>query len=161
MGRTSLKNVSASELSRELNRRNRMASALVGKRDKLASRLADLNSEIRRIGGAASMAGVGAVRIRARNSMGLVQVLKQILAKKPLGVQEAAAACIAAGYTSNAVNFPLIVNQALIKSNAFKRVSRGQYQTKSKPGRKAARKVGKRLIAKANANGDGLHAVAA
>jgi len=45
-----------------------------------------------------------------------------------MGVTEAAEAVKKAGYKTNAANFRVIVNQALLKHrNKFKKVERGQY----------------------------------
>jgi hypothetical protein len=117
--------VSAASLQAELNRRQHGVRRLETRRATLAAKLAKLDEQIRAHGGAAS----GRVP-RARNKVSLVEALAQTLKGKTLGVAEAADAVLATGYTSNAANFRLIVNQTLLKNKQFKKVSRGQYTVK-------------------------------
>lgn len=125
--RAGLSSISADALRAELNRRQHGVRKLEKQHAKLVQKLLKLEQQIEAIGGSAGRGGRGR---RARNKQSLVEVLAQVLKGKTLGVPEAADAVLATGYTSNAANFRLIVNQALIKSDRFKKVSRGQYTAK-------------------------------
>lgn len=117
----SLASLPITHLQAELRRRQRGVGSLIRRRDRLASKLADLDAQIRSLGGAAG-------RVRPQNSSNLVDALHKLLSGKTMGVTEAADAVRKAGYNSNAANFRTIVNQALIKhKNRFKKVERGQY----------------------------------
>lgn len=121
--------VSYEDLQAELRRRERSVGTLERRRDKLAAKLRDIESQISRFGG-----GGGARkrngRGRARNDMTLTETLGQVLKNKTLSVTDAAAAVQNAGYRTNSSNFRTQVNIALIKSGMFKRVGRGEYTTK-------------------------------
>jgi hypothetical protein len=125
-GRATLSSVSADALHAELNRRQYGLRRLEKQHAKLVKKLQKLEQQMESMGGM-SRGGRGR---RARNKLSLVEVLAQVLKGKTLGVPEAADAVMATGYTSNAANFRLIVNQTLIKSDRFKKVSRGQYTAK-------------------------------
>jgi hypothetical protein len=126
--RAGLSNNSADALRAELNRRQYGLKKLHKKHAKLAAQMVALQRQIDDYGGSAGRGG-GRGR-RPRNDRSLVDVLTMVLKGKTMGVAEAADAVQATGYTSNARNFKLIVNQALIKSEKFKKVSRGQYTAK-------------------------------
>lgn len=121
-----LSSVSADALRAELNRRQHGVKKLEKQHAKLVKKLVKLEQLMAAYGGGPE----GGRGRRARNKQSLVEVLATVLKGKTLGVPEAADAVLATGYTSNAVNFRLIVNQALIKSDRFKKVSRGQYTAK-------------------------------
>jgi hypothetical protein len=123
--RSSLGTISAEALRAELNRREHGARRLEKQHARLVKKLRKLEDQMASYGGRTSGGGR-----RARNKQSLVDVLAQVLKGKTMGVPEAADAVLATGYTSNAANFRLIVNQALIKSERFKKVSRGQYTAK-------------------------------
>jgi hypothetical protein len=71
--------------------------------------------------------GRPAGRTRPRNELSLVEALQKLLSNRTLSVTEAAAQVQTAGYRTSSANFRTIVNQTLIKSNKFKKVSRGKY----------------------------------
>ncbi len=125
--RAGLSSVSADALRAELNRRQYGLRRLEKKHATLVQKIRKLEAEMEAYGGSALAGGRGR---RARNKQSLVEVLAQVLKGKTLGVPEAADAVMATGYNSNAANFRLIVNQTLIKSDRFKKVSRGQYTAK-------------------------------
>jgi hypothetical protein len=123
--RAGLSTISADALRAELNRRQHGVRRLEKQYDRTLAKLNRLKQQIDAQGG--NSGGRGR---RARNNVSLVEALAQVLKGKTLGVPEAADAVLASGYSSNAANFRLIVNQALIKSDRFKKVSRGQYTAK-------------------------------
>lgn len=126
---SSLSNLSNAELQAELNRRNKSVGKLQRKRSKLAEKLAEIDAQIRSMGGIALLSGGG--RTRAKNDTNLVGALKAALDGKTMSVTDVAEAVQKQGYVTTSPNFRTIVNQALIKnSNLFKKVSRGQYTAK-------------------------------
>lgn len=68
---------------------------------------------------------------RFKNEGNLVESLQGVLKGKQMSVSDAAQAVLDSGYrTTSTGNFRVMVNQALIASGAFKRVSRGVYTAK-------------------------------
>ena len=138
-----LGSVSTAELRRELSRREKQMHKLVARRNKLASEVDALDREIADIaqtigvsvgraassgrGRPAGTTASGAPRKRPHNDMTLEEALAQVLDGKTMGVSEVADAVQDAGYQTSAENFRTIVNQTLIRSKKFKKVSRGQY----------------------------------
>lgn len=122
-----LAGMSVGELQAELNRRQRGASKLSKKRDRLAAKLAEVDAQIRAMGG---ISGGGGARGRARNTTSLVEALAKVLDGKVMAVTDAADAVQKAGYQTTSASFRTIVNQTLINSNKFKRASRGMYTLK-------------------------------
>lgn len=59
--------------------------------------------------------------------MNLVEALVKVLTGRTMSVTEVTQAVQDAGYQTSSANFRTIVNQTLIKSKAFKKVSRGKY----------------------------------
>jgi hypothetical protein len=121
----------------ELRRRGRSVAALERKRDRLMSRVEKLNRQIQELGGSASVGGGGGRgrrsdvgRVRPRNDMNLVEALAKVLNGKTMSVTDVTEAVQRAGYRTSSDNFRTIVNQTLIKSDRFKKVSRGQYTAK-------------------------------
>ena len=141
--------LSTADLREELRRRE---SGLAKERDALLAQLAEIESQMgggrrgpgrpRGSGGRGpgrprgSGRGPGRPRgrrgggARARNDSALVPSLKALLSGTTMGVTEATEAVQKAGYKTTSPNFRTIVNQALIASGAFKRVSRGKYTAK-------------------------------
>ncbi|MEM1330333.1 MAG: hypothetical protein AAGG07_07215 [Planctomycetota bacterium] len=119
--------MSTEQLRAELNRRGRQVTSLERKRDRLYAQLEDVEAQLAEFG---PIAGGGAGRKRARNSMTLEEALHGVLDGTIMGVSEAADAVQAAGYNTTAANFRTIVNQTLIRSKQFKKVARGQYTAK-------------------------------
>jgi len=144
-GGASLAGVSAGELKAELNRRQRQLDKLRERRESLASQIAEVDSEISDLeqivgrggggrGGRVGSSGASATRTagggrrkRPKNTMTLEDALAKVLNGKEMGVTEAANAVQKAGYRTSAANFRTIVNQTLLRSDRFKKVSRGLY----------------------------------
>jgi hypothetical protein len=123
-------------LEMELRRRDRGVRRLQKRRAKLLAKLDQLDAMIRDQGGSLGTArGAGAARgggggRRPRNEMNLEEALAKVLTGKTMSVTEVAEAVQRAGYRTGAANFRTIVNQCLIRSDKFKKVSRGQYTAK-------------------------------
>lgn len=130
----SLKGLSLAAIQAEISRRQRGVKKLVAKRVKLAAKIAALDAQITELGGDSAdgvrYGKVGGRRMplgpRPRNTMNLVDAMHKVL-EKPMGVLDIIPAVKKAGYKTNAANFRTIVNQTLINSGKFKRVSRGVY----------------------------------
>lgn len=128
---TTLKNVPASVLHREIRSRQQQVGRLSKRRAKLLTKLADLDTQIREAGGTVTMTGAVGVRKRPSNDANLRQSLVKLLKGKTLTVTEAAIEVQKAGYRTSAENFRTIVNQCLIiNSDLFKKVKRGHYTAK-------------------------------
>lgn len=125
-----LETMSSAALQAELARRQRQASSLLRKRDRLREQLAEIEREISEMG-ANAVVGVEPGRKRARNAENLVEAMHRVLTGTELTVTELAEAVQAAGYVTTSPNFRTIVNQTLIKyPKMFKRISRGVYTAK-------------------------------
>jgi|307.fasta_scaffold430151_1 hypothetical protein len=123
-----LANISAAALQAELRRRQRRVRALMHKHEQLMVSAAALRAEIEGLGGATT--ALGRLRRRPLNKMSLVDALKRVLSGKTLSVDEAVQRTMETGYRSSSPHFRLIVNRALARNAAFKRVSRGHYTGK-------------------------------
>jgi hypothetical protein len=123
----SLAVLSVSELQAEISRRQRGVSRLVARRDRLVAKVRALEAEIVEAGGTL---GGGLGRKRPKNDMNLVQALSKALDGKTMSVTEVAEAVQRQGYKTTSPSFRTIVNQTLINSGKFRRVSRGQYTAK-------------------------------
>lgn len=123
---------STEDLQRELQRRQRSASRLISKREKLAAQLAELDAELASLGLDAGhgVTARGTVRRRPRNDSSLADALLEQLQGKEMSVTEVAESVVAAGYKTSSANFRTIVNQTLLKDSRFKKVSRGRYTAK-------------------------------
>jgi hypothetical protein len=130
--RAGLSALSVGELQRELRRRQGAVGRLVRRRDRLAAKLADLDSQIGELGVSVRGRGAGSSggRVRPKNEMKLVDALVKVLTGKTMSVTEVAEAVQEAGYRTSSSSFRTIVNQTLINSGKFKRVGRGQYTAK-------------------------------
>lgn len=127
-----LSGLSSAALEAELARRAKKVGGLIRKHRRALATVARLEAQIREHGGSVSGGGgrVGGVRKRPKNDKNLVEALSDLLRGKTMSVTEATAEVQRAGYKTSAANFRTIVNQTLIKSNRFKKVSRGKYTTK-------------------------------
>lgn len=123
----SLAVLSVSELQAEISRRQRGVSRLVARRDRLVAKVRALEAEIVEAGGTL---GGGLGRKRPKNEVNLVQALSKALDGKTMSVTEVAEAVQRQGYKTTSPSFRTIVNQTLINSGKFRRVSRGQYTAK-------------------------------
>lgn len=127
----SLANLSTADLAREMQRRQGALSRLESKRDRLLEQAAALDAEILALGGAmGGLTASGGIRKRPRNDANLIESMAAVLKGQTMSVTEVAEAVQGAGYRTTSPNFRTIVNQQLIKSPKFKRVSRGQYTAK-------------------------------
>ncbi len=102
------------------------------RREALAAQLDAIDAELSGLGVALSGGGRGrgGPRKRPKNEMNLVEALQKLLSGRTMSVTDASEAVQRAGYKTSAENFRTIVNQTLINSGKFKRVSRGQYTSK-------------------------------
>ena len=100
--------------------------------NKLLSKLQQLESDIRRLGGIPGKRGRGGLGgTRVRNEKSLLETLEDVLkGGKPMKVGDIADAAQKTGYRSNSANFRSIVNQTLIKDKRFGSAGRGLYQLK-------------------------------
>ncbi|MFG0327165.1 MAG: hypothetical protein ACF8SC_07890 [Phycisphaerales bacterium JB037] len=131
-GGDKLEAMATADLRAELRRRESTLRKLENRREKLASQLAEVEGEIRSMGGTADI-GVtarGQVRRRPRNEANLADSLVELLTGKTMSVTDAAEKVVEAGYRTTAANFRTIVNQTLLRDDRFKKVSRGQYTAK-------------------------------
>jgi hypothetical protein len=117
------------ELESLLRSRKEKIAKLQKERDKLAKKLAMLDSEITSAGGSVNGATKGG---RARNAKSLNGVLMDVLkGKSSMRVADIADAALAAGYRTTSDNFRGIVNQTLIKDTHFTSTGeRGMYALK-------------------------------
>ncbi|MEM9064977.1 MAG: hypothetical protein AAGB51_05750 [Planctomycetota bacterium] len=117
--------LSTEALQAELRRRQRSTRSLERKRERLLEQLRDVEAELAAHG--APITASGGVRKRPKNDMNLEEALASVLTGSTMGVTEAAEAVQRAGYMTSSANFRTIVNQTLIRSKKFKKISRGQY----------------------------------
>ncbi|MFO0873998.1 MAG: hypothetical protein U0575_08520 [Phycisphaerales bacterium] len=137
-----LRDISISDLHAELRRRHSQAKPLEARRAKLAATLAKLDAELASLGHHVGGTAVAAVRRgpgrprgsrgpRPANTLSLVDTLQKVLTDKTLGVNEAAAAVLSAGYRTQSKNFRTVVNQTLlVNKGKFRKVDRGRYTAK-------------------------------
>jgi len=129
-----LAQIPAALLRDELRQREQRATALVRRYERLMERAAALRAEIQAAGGAIR----GSSDTRARNETSLVEALARALSGKPLSVDEATNAVLAAGYRSASPEFRKIVNITLSRSDRFEQVERGRYTAKEDAWRRFA-----------------------
>jgi hypothetical protein len=124
---TALSSLSVTDLEAELRRRQRRLPKLERTRQRLMSKLLEVEQEIAALGGAGRGKG-----IRPRNKQPLADVIAQVLgeAKQPMKVANIVMAVKQAGYRTTSNNFSTIVNQTLIKDKRFKSTERGFYALK-------------------------------
>lgn len=127
-----LKQVPTDALFAELAFRRAMLRRLEIRRATLVERIRLLDREIREVEVQLGLAGPraqmgGGSRRRRLNSRSLSEALEEALKGRQLGIPEAAAAVLDAGYVSKAVDFYGAVAQKLTTSERFRRVRRGVY----------------------------------
>lgn len=139
-----LAGVSTAALQAELEHRRSRLGALQSQARELESQLNSLRSEIgafngqvssgkrgRPVGSKNKSKGIGKGapgRKRAKNKLSLEEALVKTLKGRTLSVTDVTQAVQTdGGYKTTSDNFRTIVNQALIRSKAFKKVSRGMY----------------------------------
>ncbi|MFN0131374.1 MAG: hypothetical protein ACKVW3_02390 [Phycisphaerales bacterium] len=124
-----LATISNSALQAELSRRSQKVRGLMQKHRRAQAVVARLEAQIREHGGEVDGRFAGS-RKRPKNDQNLVESLAALLKGKTMSVTEASEEVQRAGYKTSSDNFRTIVNQTLIKSNLFRKVSRGQYTAK-------------------------------
>jgi len=135
--KSSLSQMSLTQLQAEINKRQRKLPTL-NKKYKKALRVlakaeravAKFERQMSALGAQGGRRGGATGGRRARGGLSLVASLQVALKGKTLGVSEAVDAIRAGGYQSNSPNLRVMVNQALVASKnkkLFKRVSRGVY----------------------------------
>ena len=132
-----LKSVSTAELRRELARREKGARSLAARRDKLAKKLARLESELAALGLSPgrragrppkAKAGRRGGRRRARNAVSLPDAIAKVVkVGATVSPADVASRVRKSGYKSTSSHFGMMVSNALSKDSRFKRLSRGQY----------------------------------
>jgi hypothetical protein len=135
--------LTAAQLHAELERRKRLVPRLTAQRDQFLEMLSRIDDELRALGTASIERNVPAPRRpgrppgsgrggrgpRAKNTMSLVEALKQALKDRTLSISDAVAAVNKLGYKSKSKTFRGIVNQALLANRKlFKKVGRGLYR---------------------------------
>ncbi|HMN97271.1 MAG TPA: hypothetical protein PKC43_12500 [Phycisphaerales bacterium] len=150
-----LQTLSIGELQAEISRRQRGATAIVKRRERLAAKLAEIDRHLVSLGiepgsaaprrgpgrprgsGAAARPAAAAVARRGKrgrrpkNGQSLVDALHKVMTGKTLGVAEAAKAVLDEGYKTKSSNFRTVVNQTLlVNKDRFKKVERGRYTAK-------------------------------
>lgn len=127
----SLRTTSLAQLRKEIARREKGATKLQAKRDKLAKAMAALDAELADLGAASRgrpAAAAKGKRRRAKNDVTLPDALAAaIKAGKTVSPQQAAAAVKRTGHKSFGKAFNAQVAQALTKDKRFKRTGRGAY----------------------------------
>lgn len=126
----SIASVSVAELEAELGKRQREVSKLLAKRERLVEQIEEIDNEVAGLGGPGIAGFKPGLRKRPKNEMNLVDALATVLDGQTMSVTEVAEAVQQAGYKTTSSSFRTIVNQTLINSNKFKRVSRGKYTAK-------------------------------
>jgi hypothetical protein len=138
--------MSTAALRAELDRRQSAVNGLLARHRELAAELSQIEGELNALGiapgsgrggrrGKAGRVGAPGVRTarvpagrkRHQNDSNLEEALAKVLKGKTMGVTEVAKAVQQAGYRTTSPNFRTIVNQALLRSELIKKVSRGQY----------------------------------
>ncbi|MBL8746092.1 MAG: hypothetical protein JNK58_07025 [Phycisphaerae bacterium] len=129
-GRSKLGTLTIAQLQREIRRREhdagRKVQSLQKRRDNLLGKIAELESQIAKLGGR----NRSGVRTRPQNDANLADSLAAVLKNTIMNVTGVSSAVQKAGYRTTSPNFRTIVNQTLIKDPRFKRVSRGKYTVK-------------------------------
>ena len=138
MATPAVKQLSYEDLEAELKRREKTVRQLQRKRERLVAQLAEVEQEIAAIGGTKARQHAGGRR--PSNEKNLVDSMADTLKGKVLSVTELAEAVQQDGYKTTSPNFRTIVNQALLKDDRFKRVSRGKYTVKNTGTRKKTSK---------------------
>lgn len=134
MAKKQLGGLSVGDLKKELMKRERSASALRQKRDRVAQQLRAIDRQLEAMGlppGGSIKLGftkTGAPRKRPVNKGTLVDALRKTLKGKTMSVTDLTSAVQKGGYKTTAANFRTIVNQTLIRlPRVFRKVSRGKY----------------------------------
>ena len=135
------KTLSIADLRRELAAREKQVARVRAQRDKVARRLAGIDRKIAALGGELALAVKCArkrpakKRKRARDGLSLGDVLAHVLVGKGnVKPADAAKLALGAGYKTESSQFSNIVIQTLSTDRRFRRVTKGIYTLKGKPG---------------------------
>jgi hypothetical protein len=132
-----LESLSTEQLKRELDRRQGELKRLVTRRSRLAEQLAELEAQIRSMGGENGPvhseprhhAQPRAPRVRSKNEITLSDAMAMAVeVRATVTPTEVAQLVQANGYRSTSKNFAMMVANALAKDKRFRRLSRGQYE---------------------------------
>ena len=146
MATPAVKQLSYEDLEAELKRREKTVRQLQRKRERLVAQLAEVEQEIAAIGGTKARQHAGGRR--PSNEKNLVDAMADTLKGKVLSVTELAEAVQQDGYKTTSPNFRTIVNQALLRDDRFKRVSRGKYTVKGARSTTKKKRTSRRKAAK-------------
>jgi hypothetical protein len=147
MARPKLSNISTSTLKAELQRRVGKHSDLVAERDALDKKIAELQG----LDGQAPEAPQAAAKVGRKpgrkpktvwaGSKPLAEYVREVLAAAPhgMGLKDIEAAVLAAGYPTRAASIYVPIKKVLPKIGT-KKLGRGVYALRGKPGRKATKK---------------------
>lgn len=141
---SALSAISTSVLQAEIAARRSRMGELRSMETELSQSLAAVQGEIAALNGVAAPARRGRPpgsknkanrgvpsktgRTRPKNKMNLEEALVKLLTGRTMAVKDIVGAVQKEiGYKTNAANFRTIVNQALTRSKAFKKISRGRY----------------------------------
>jgi len=134
-----LESLSTEELQRELDRREGELKRMVSRRARLAQQLAELDAQIKALGGEAGVsrevgrrprsAAARPRRTRSQNAITLSDAIAMAVeVRATVTPTEVANLVQANGYQSTAKNFAMMVANALAKDKRFRRLARGQYE---------------------------------
>ena len=132
-----LESLSTEELKRELDRRQGELNRLTTRRSRLAEQLADIEAQIRSLGGENGPASgetrrhaqPRVPRVRSKNEITLSDAMAMAVeVRATVTPTEVAQLVQANGYRSTSKNFAMMVANALAKDKRFRRLSRGQYE---------------------------------
>jgi hypothetical protein len=135
-----LESLSTEDLQRELDRRQGELKRMVGRRERLAQQLAELDAQIKALGGEPGSARgerrpehARAIprtpRVRSKNEITLSDAIAlAVEVRATVTPTEVAQLVLANGYRSTSKNFAMMVANALAKDKRFRRLSRGQYE---------------------------------
>lgn len=132
-----LESLSTEELKRELDRRQGELKRLTTRRSRLAEQLAEIEAQIRSMGGengpvpgeTRRHAQPRAPRVRSKNEITLSDAMAMAVeVRATVTPTEVAQLVQANGYRSTSKNFAMMVANALAKDKRFRRLSRGQYE---------------------------------
>jgi hypothetical protein len=132
-----LEALSTEELKRELDRRQGELKRLTTRRSRLAEQLAEIEAQIRSMGGengpvsgeTRRQAQPRVPRVRSKNEITLSDAMAMAVeVRATVTPTEVAQLVQANGYRSTSKNFAMMVANALAKDKRFRRLSRGQYE---------------------------------
>jgi hypothetical protein len=138
MPRLALSGISIAALKKEIERRAAKLAALKAQRDALDGRIAEIEGVVGEAPKAGKKRGRKPKPKRATGKP-LIEYIREVLAAAPLGIKEIEAKILASGYptTADSIYKPIMA----ILGKHFKKLDRGVYGLKGKPGRKPGKVV--------------------